>query len=158
MREPAAGVPPDLTDLELVALTLWGEIRNGTDADITAVANVIKNRRESGRWGRTYRTVCLFPAQFSCWAPVGGALNKRNFELLLAQARTLRGPVEHVSPKLHELLRYAKAIDRGDLPTNVGTSTHYMTKALFERKPPKWAVGRQPDFTVGPHVFFENVA
>jgi hypothetical protein len=146
-----------LTDTELVALTLWGEIRNGTPADITAVASVIKNRRESGRWGPSFRTVCLWPSQFSCWAPIGGPLNERNYTLLLKQAASLRGPVDKLDPKLTELLHYAGALVMGDLPSTVGTSTHYMTKALFERKPPPWGRGRTPDFAVGPHVFFQNV-
>jgi len=147
-----------LTDTEIVALTLWGEIRNGTPADITAVANVIRNRRESGRWGASFRTVCLWPSQFSCWAPIGGPLEARNHHLVLERVAQLRGPVDNVDPKLTECLRVARALVRGDLAATVGRATHYLTKALFERKPPKWAAGRQPDFTVGPHVFFEHVA
>lgn len=48
-------------------LTLWGEARGETLEGQGAVAHVIMNRRNDGRWGSTYDAVCRAPSQFSCW-------------------------------------------------------------------------------------------
>lgn len=58
----------DLSDLEVVARTIWGEARNQGLAGMTAVGCVIQNRAKIGGWfGSTPREVCLKPYQFSCW-------------------------------------------------------------------------------------------
>lgn len=59
------------SDAEIVAKTLYGEARGEIDQGRQAVANVIANRVNSpvSWWGKTFRTVCLTPYQFSCWLP-----------------------------------------------------------------------------------------
>ena len=62
---PAADLhsPPDV-----FARTIWAEARSEGRAGMEAVACVILNRAKNpGWWGGDVRSVCLAPAQFSCW-------------------------------------------------------------------------------------------
>lgn len=56
-----------LDQTEYLAYTLWGECRGEPVLGQIAVACVIRNRVQSGRWPNTYRDVVLQPRQFSCW-------------------------------------------------------------------------------------------
>lgn len=61
-------ITPVFSDLDIFAKTLWGEARGEGHLGIEAVASVIMNRvKNPGWWGKTIRTVCLKPYQFSCW-------------------------------------------------------------------------------------------
>lgn len=58
-------------DLDVLALTLWGEARGeGYDGQV-AVAWAVRNRVDDGKisswWGEGYAGVCQKPYQFSCW-------------------------------------------------------------------------------------------
>jgi spore germination cell wall hydrolase CwlJ-like protein len=53
--------------MDVAARTLWQEVRGEPAEGQVAVAHVIKNRLESGRWGRNLATVCLWRGQFSGW-------------------------------------------------------------------------------------------
>lgn len=57
---------PDNSDLDLMAITLWGEARSQEDDEIRAIANVMVNRAERSRDG-TLRSILLQPYQFSVW-------------------------------------------------------------------------------------------
>lgn len=53
---------------EVMARTCWGEARGQGRIGLLAVACVIWNRAEHPRWwGHDVISVCLEPAQFSCW-------------------------------------------------------------------------------------------
>lgn len=57
-------------DLIVLAKTLYGEIRGGSDAQIRNVADVILNRFLTGyRSGGSIAGTCLSDRQFSCWNP-----------------------------------------------------------------------------------------
>lgn len=56
--------------LSVAARTLWQEARGEPPDGKQAVAHVIVNRRNSGRWGDTLASVCLARSQFSAWGPV----------------------------------------------------------------------------------------
>ena len=49
------------------SLTVYGEARSENDASKRAIAWIIRNRLTKKRWGDSYRTIVLKPAQFSCW-------------------------------------------------------------------------------------------
>ena len=49
------------------SLTIYGEARSENDASKRAIAWIIRNRLTKKRWGDSYRTIVLKPAQFSCW-------------------------------------------------------------------------------------------
>lgn len=60
---------PDYDDAQqILALTLFGEIRGGSAIACGHVAAVILNRASHPRWwGKTVVGVCMAPWQFSCW-------------------------------------------------------------------------------------------
>lgn len=53
--------------MEVAARTIAQEARGEPLDGQTAVAWVIKNRLNSGRWGKSLSSVCLWRAQFSGW-------------------------------------------------------------------------------------------
>lgn len=139
-----------LTDVQIVALTLFGEARGeGPDGRI-AVANVIANRVAAQRtaFGGTAREVCLKPAQFSCWSDAGGPLNHR---VLLDTAVALaRG---EVGPVLRECLWIADGLLRRQFVDNTHGATHYLTTDLLATAPPAWAQGQTVRARIGAHAF-----
>jgi hypothetical protein len=60
----------DPTDLDWLALTLVTE--SNRPNEWPAIAQVIENRRRTGRWGSTYKSVCLAPMQFSAFNGLTG--------------------------------------------------------------------------------------
>jgi hypothetical protein len=49
--------------------TVYGEVRNQSDAEQQAVCQVIYNRWKAGSFGATVKDVVLAPKQFSVWNP-----------------------------------------------------------------------------------------
>src|SRR5258708_7124377 len=98
MDDPSYDDPDVLSDLEIVARTVWGEARGeGVDGWV-AVSWVIKNRAgHPGWWGRDLKSVCLKRAQFSSWN-----IDDRNRPKMLALATNdplltrIRGTVAEV--------------------------------------------------------------
>jgi len=56
-----------LSDVEVMARTIYAEDRSGGTAGMSAVAAVIMNRVKSGRYPGKVKAVCLQNKQFSCW-------------------------------------------------------------------------------------------
>jgi N-acetylmuramoyl-L-alanine amidase len=53
--------------LEIAARTVWQEARGEPEEGQRAVAHVIVNRMNDGRWGKSLASVCLADRQFSGW-------------------------------------------------------------------------------------------
>lgn len=125
-----------LSDVEVLARTLWAEARSQGETGMTAVACVIQNRAATPEWwGHDIRSVCLAAKQFSCW-------NRSN-----PQYRLIGTP----SPIRDRAFPLANAIAIGVLDGRLTDITngadHYYAEYL--RPPPKWATGRTPTFTCG---------
>jgi len=58
----------DSDDVIYLAKTLYGESRGQNRQSKEAVAWVIRNRVESGLWGKTYKSVVTARNQFTCWS------------------------------------------------------------------------------------------
>lgn len=65
------------TDLDWLALCLVTE--SNRPAEWPYIAQVIENRRKTGRWGDTYRSVVLAPMQFSAFNPWTKRHSAENF-------------------------------------------------------------------------------
>lgn len=86
---------PDPTDLDWLALCLVTE-SNRPD-EWSAIAQVIENRRRTGHWGSTYKSVVLAPMQFSAFNVLTGSrgdvrpetLGSRVFERLAKEESPL---------------------------------------------------------------------
>lgn len=141
-----------LTEPQVLALTLYGEARSEQLEGRVAVGCVIRNRVESGRWGSSYREVCLKKWQFSCWIPEGGLAN---YEIVMSAARMLLRK-DRVVPVLGECLWIADGLMAGVLLDRVkGANHYYAPKAMKPAgRVPGWAKGKTPHVTVGEHRFF----
>ena len=59
---------PDPEELRFLSMTIYGEARGQNYQSKVAVAWVIRNRLNTGRWGDTYKSVVTARLQFTCWA------------------------------------------------------------------------------------------
>jgi len=147
-----------LRDFHALALTLWGEARGEPIEGKVFVGSVIRNRvNKPGRFGNTYRAVCLARLQFSCWWKAGGGAN---YDRVMARARATVGDYADRSvlprdPSFEECCFVAEGIIGGQLLDRSKGADHYMTSALFRSTPPEWAKGKTPIVTVGAHVGFK---
>ena len=129
--------PPDPADI--MARTLWGEARGDGLAGIQAVASVIMNRARNARWwGGSVVEVCRKPWQFSCWLPTDV-----NYLKLLAVTPSDAG--------FSLCLSVAQQAISGMLPDPThGADSYYDTSI----RPPSWAVGKEPVYSVGDLRFY----
>ena len=145
-----------LTDPQLLTLTLYGEARGEPIEGQIAVGCVIRNRVEVGKWGASYAKVCLAPWQFSCWTPQGG---KANYEATIRAAEQLaRSVTLPDDPLLKQCAWVAQGIIGYWIQDTVKEATHYVTGAMFEARPPRWAVNQIPVAQIAGHVFFRGIA
>lgn len=140
-------IPSNLTEAQVLALTIWGEARGEGLEGMVAVGTVIANRVHDPqqRYGKGWKGVCLKKWQFSCWWV--GDENGRLLQEMAGRSEGYRDGVYTYSE--------AKAIADGLLAA--GNAKHYMTSTLFEQAPPPWAKNRIPDQALGEHLFFEGV-
>lgn len=141
-------------------LTLWGEARGEPVWGRIAVGCVIRNRVVDGRWGTSYRAVCLARKQFSCWN-IGTDANHKKV-IAIAEA-LLNGGAPPWSP-IEEAIYYETAyvvegIIAGQLRDCVSRATHYYAPdAMIPRNSvPVWAQGKTPILRLGRHRFFTNI-
>lgn len=142
-------------DLNVMALTLWGEARNETDEGIIAVAWTIRNRAEADLWndnkpdwwGEGIAGVCLKPWQFSCWNK--GDPNRAKIDRL-HRNYVLTSDDE----ALARCLRIARGVLEGEIPDPTHGATHYYAEYIAT---PSWAKGKTPSKIVGVHRFFNDV-
>lgn len=127
MAEPKAA--RQMGEVEVLARTLWAEARNGRIPGMEAVAHVVLNRARHPRWwGNTIRSVCLQPAQFSCWLP-----SDPQHRRMLTTPRT--DPDMARAWDVAE--RAVQGMLRGD-PTK-GADHYYAPAGMAGGKPPRWA-------------------
>ena len=132
-------------DLFTMAKTIWGESRGEPRLGKIAVAWVIRNRFESGKWfaGPTISETCTKPWQFSAWND--NDPNRARLEVV-----TLGDPV------FIECVYVAAGVMCGALPDPTHGSTHYYAPGSTPSMP-KWAVGKDPCYTSGRHKFFKGI-
>jgi N-acetylmuramoyl-L-alanine amidase len=150
-----------LSDVQVLACTLYGEARSETPEGILAVACVIRNRvnldlkgdKKPDWWGEGYTGVCLKPMQFSCWSPKGGEGNYNKLAALVAGLKS--GPV--ADPRYLECAWIATGVIKGWVrDVTFGADHYYAPKAM---QPPSWAKGFVPLNNIHPfgrtnHLFY----
>ncbi|HZT51690.1 MAG TPA: cell wall hydrolase [Stellaceae bacterium] len=128
---------------ETAARTICAEAESDGEAGMRAVAAVIVNRLDDGRWGDTLLKVCLAPAQFSCWNTTSKARTDiiaalDDFDATLCKARAY----------------LSDALDGHQSP--VGAATHYYNPSAV-KEPPAWVKGAKLEGKVGSQIFFSGV-
>lgn len=148
-----------LSDVHVLACTLYGEARSEPTEGILAVACVIRNRvktdiKSDGKpdwWGEGYRGVCLAPKQFSCWLPEGGEGNHKKLAELVAALKV--GPVNDHRYKECAWIATGIVNDWGRDITK--GADHYHVASMQPR--PAWAQSVVPIKQVAGHVFYRLV-
>lgn len=128
-------------DIMTLARTAWGEARGESKTGQKAVICTVFNRFKSGRWyaGKTIAETCQKPWQYSCW-------NKND------PNRVKMAELTYIELKPYiELIREVE--EDGDI--TFGATHYYNPKACAK---PKWAVGAQPCYVCGSHLFFRGIA
>jgi N-acetylmuramoyl-L-alanine amidase len=135
----------DVVDAHWMALTMWGEARNGGEPAMRAVGHVIDNRRRSGAHGR-YATETVSEAwQFSAWNR-----NDPNYSAMMN--------IDKLSPDSEDQLmwlaakRVAAEILSGESADPTGGALFYHTAAVS----PRWSSGLAPVRVIGGHLFFRT--
>jgi N-acetylmuramoyl-L-alanine amidase len=131
---------------EFAKRTIDQEARGEGPDGQRAVAHVLMNRLESGRWGKTLAAVCDAWEQFSGWNP-GNPNRKRSLELpdddpgLVAAAASLSAATAERA--------------QGTDPTHGALFYHADTMAVF----PPWAAPPAVQTAhIGHHIFYKGVA
>lgn len=146
---PAPEIVPaeeiDVVDAHWMALTMWGEARNGGEAAMRAVGHVIDNRRRAGTHGR-YATETVSAAwQFSAWNK-----DDPNYPAMMN--------IDKLSPDSEDQAmwltakRVAAEILSGASADPTGGALFYHTAAVS----PRWSAGLIPDRVIGGHLFFRT--
>lgn len=141
-RSPAEG-PMDMNDFEALTLTLYGEARGEGLTGMAAVASVVMNRVNDGRYGAGVVGVCTKPWQFSCWNPHDPNLPELDFSAL-----DIKG-----EPAWRDVKMIARAAMAGDLYDRTHGATHYFNAKLVT---PRWAEAMMQTATVGHHQFYRE--
>ena len=138
----------DLSDSEILLLTIIGEARGEPVEGQIAVANVILNRSKIRNM--SIKDVCLQKYQFSCW---NESDPNRAFLIELAN-KVLKN---HYN--FYEEYKQIQWIVDGVISSKVSDNTkgrdHYLTTKLFESdKSPSWAENPKSSvLKIGSHVF-----
>lgn len=130
-------------DLTVLAGTLYGEIRGGTQAQQENIAQVILNRQHHHKFGTTIKDICLAPYQFSCWNA-----NDPNRKAIFAAPTDAHDVWE-------KMIAVATTALKGHNPNRVKDAVNYYAKTLTSV--PFWA--RPPamlTFDDGLHLFFSQ--
>jgi spore germination cell wall hydrolase CwlJ-like protein len=134
-------VPLSQEDRDRVIRTIWGEAANEPAAGQEAVANVIRNRVLTGRWGNSATDVVLARSQFEPWNTAAG-----------------RERMQSLSPNSVAYQAIGAIVDRvfsGQSPDNTHGATHFYApaaQAALGRDAPDWATNKLA--TIGDHEFY----
>ncbi len=148
-----------LSDVQVLACTLYGEARSEPLEGIIAVACVIRNRAQDtkGRWGKSIRDVCLQPKQFSCWndGPLTTEKDGKTIHTNHGRLSTLVADLKAgVAPddRFKECAWVATGVVNNWNRDTVKGANHYHTASLIPR--PAWAQEHAPIIQVKSHVFY----
>ena len=127
-----------LSDDTIAALNIWMEARGEPFDGKVAVAEVIRNRLKTGRWGNTIVHVVLAPYQFSGW----NTKDPNRIQALL---------LDDSDPQYQECLRAWNTAK---------SNTNFAKGALFYFNPqlaaPDWAHTQTLLATIGNHQFYSG--
>jgi len=134
-------------DMEILALTIWGEARSHGVDGMRAVGHVIKNRADSGRrmFGEGIRGVALKKKQFSCWNE-----GDPNREMMQNINDLPTGPDRS---RWIQAQKIAEAIVTGRDRDPTKGALFYHT----EEVEPYWAKKLKPITRVASHLFYRDV-
>lgn len=134
--------PIDPRARDLAIRTIYGEAAQEPPEGQAAVAAVIRNRLESGRYGDSVPRVVLARNQFEPWNTQEG--RSRMFSLTPD------------SPRYQAIGDIVDRVFRGEMDDPTQGATHFYSptaQAALGRRPPGWAAGQEP-LNIGRHAFY----
>ena len=140
-----------LTQLDILELTIIGESRGEPIEGQVAVGSVIRNRLYSNQVKyKSYIDVCLEAKQFSCWNQ-----NDPNYNLLIGIAQNLINGKLPLGINYKQCFWVAKGIFDWAIIDNTKGSLYYLEYHLFNENRPSWARFPKNDpIKINHHVFF----
>lgn len=148
----ASNVKVTPNDLDIMALTLYGECRGEPFEGQQGVAWVIRNRVENPTWWSrepndgipddTIAAVCKDPFQFSCWN-----VDDRQYKLLKDPATKNTKMYLHLRQLAKSVLQLDKSLDV------THDADHYCTVKVAPSV--KWTKTRTPVARIGNHLFYK---
>lgn len=134
-----------MSNIDVLARTLYGESRGEGTIGLTAVACVVMNRvaqPNHQHFGNGDITACCkAPYQFSCWNE-----NDPNLPKLLA--------VTDADPIFAQCLTIAAKAIAGQLSDPTGGGTYYEVEGTDAA----WSKGHIPCAVIGQHIFYKDIA
>ena len=132
-----------MSDVDVMARTIYGEARGQSFQGQVAVAFVIKTRSDERR--KSITEICLAPMQFSCWNR-----NDPNRKI-----------VEFVgmdTPRFMTAYGIACLVITGQLVNPAPGANHYHTVSAPDNMPwpPNWAKQMKTITTIGAHTFLRG--
>ena len=137
--------------IDILALTLWGEARSEPIEGRIAIACVVRNRLQTGRWGSSYKAVCLARRQFSCWNP---GTDSNHLQLMTLVKKVQTGP-RPTYPVLSECYWVADGVEQGIVRDRVQGALHYHADTMSPY--PSWATSGHLVVHLGHHLFYRGV-
>lgn len=138
----------ELTEREILGLTIIGEARGEPIEGQVAVGNIVRNRVRKSK--KTYQNICLAPLQFSCWNH-----DDPNRAFLVTLAERLFDGQQITDPYLRQCMFIAQGIVDDIILDNTLGAENYMTQSLFySDKRPKWARKTINHKLYGKQIFF----
>jgi N-acetylmuramoyl-L-alanine amidase len=136
-----------MSDIDILARTIYGEARGESWQGKLAVGWVIKNRADAAVQGKsrklfgngTISSACKVPYQFSCWNE-----NDRNKTLISNISLETDG-------HFRECYAAAAAVMFNYIDPTLGAN-HYYARSIAA---PKWAIDQTPIATIGNHIFYK---
>ena len=140
-----------MSDVDILARTLYGEARGEGIDGIEAVACVIMNRYKARKWYTGYviengqkvpsvAQTCLKKWQFSCWNK-----NDPNYNVIKN--------VTEQDAVFARCLAVARRAIKGELKDWTNGAVYYHTKQIK----PVWAQGKYPCYALKNHLFYKNI-
>ena len=135
----------DLSDIEVLALTIYGESRGESIEGQIAVGCVVRNRTTAGGY---YKDTCLAPEQFSCWNH-----NDPNFLILSNLALKLFKGETQDELVLMQCMWTAEGIMNHEIIDITKGAKNYMTNELYEMNRPNWSKTLKVSVVIGNQTF-----
>ncbi len=141
----------NLSDLEVLTLTIIGEARGEPIEGQIAVASIIRNRMlHNPKKYPSYKEVCFEHAQFSCWnvdSPEKGFMD----DLIEKVINN-----EDITDKyLIQCMSVAQGVDEGTIIDNTGGNLYYLTNDLYNSEhKPVWSKNARNVIVKGNQTFF----
>jgi len=142
-----------LPDLELLALTAYGEARGEGNAGMAAVLSVIGNRSGLSGFsdrnifsatGSLYKSIILKPRQFSMYNE-----SDPQYQIILRIAKNFSSHLQN-NTLLRSAYSLANDLVAGNLPDSTKGATHYHAVSVS----PYWAATLPYLTQIGNHIFY----